>query len=297
MIKRIIDISSLNVKLSVSHDLLVIESQEKVTVPLTNIAALIVSSPAVIYTHAVLAKLSEFGAIFVCCDNYHLPIGMLQPLVSHSTQTQRFAKQILATIPFRKQIWKKIITRKIEVQAQLLIRRKREDFGLLSLSKNVKSGDEGNLEAQAAKIYWKHISSNIDFKRNIYGDNENILLNYGYAILRATIARNLCATGLNPSIGIFHKSKYNPFCLADDLMEPFRPLVDNEVFTIVDEGKFNDKILNSEIKHRIISLMYNKFLLNKESRQLHDIISISAQSLSAAFLTSKSNLVLPNLLK
>ena len=297
MTKRIIDISSLNVKLSVFHDLLVIESHEKVTVPFINIAALIVSSPAVIYTHAVLSKLSEFGAIFVCCDNYHLPIGMLQPLVSHSTQTQRFAKQILATIPFRKQIWKKIISRKLEVQAQLLMRRKREDFGLLLLSKNVKSGDEGNLEAQAARIYWKNISRDSNFTRDIYGDNENILLNYGYAILRASIARSLCATGLNPSIGIFHKSKYNPFCLADDLMEPFRPLVDNEVFTIVDEGNFSEKILNSEIKHRIISLMYNKFLLNKESRQLHDIISISAQSLSTAFLTSKSNIVLPNLLK
>ncbi|WP_338635257.1 type II CRISPR-associated endonuclease Cas1 [Spirobacillus cienkowskii] len=297
MIKRIIDISIQNVRLSSFSELLVIESSNKVTVPFAEISALIVSSPAVNYTHAVLAKLAEYGCIFVCCDTKHMPIGMLLPLVAHSVQTQRFAKQILATLPFKKQLWKKIIAKKIEAQGYLLLNRREEHFGLLDLCKKVKSGDEGNLEAQAAIIYWKNICKNKQFKRDITAENENMFLNYGYAVLRAVVARSLCACGLNPSIGVFHKGKYNPFCLADDLMEPFRPIIDREVFLIVEAENFTENKLTQDIKQRLIAVLYKKFTVDQEERQLQDIITLSAQSLSKAFVTGQVSLFLPNLIK
>nr|BFD33530.1 type II CRISPR-associated endonuclease Cas1 [Pigmentibacter ruber] len=296
MTKKIIDISTQKVRLSSFNDLLVIEGENRVTLPFSDIAALIVSSPAVTYTHAVLSKLSENGSIFVCSDERHMPIGMLLPLDAHSSQTQRFAKQILSSIPFKKQLWKKVIARKIEVQGSLLLRKKGAHFGLLKMCKEVKSGDEGNLEAQAARIYWKNIHPMKEFKRDISAEDENKFLNYGYAILRAVVARSLCATGLNPSIGIFHKSKYNAFCLADDVMEPFRPIIDNEVFLISEElqSPFN---LDTSIKKRLIEIMYKKFNFNKEERPLQDIITLSAQSLSNAFLSQEPKIILPNLLK
>ena len=297
MTKRIIDISTQKVRLSSLNELLVIEGESKVTLPFSDIDALIVSSPAVTYTHAVLSKLSENGSIFVCSNEKHMPTGMLLPLEAHSSQTQRFAKQVLASIPFKKQLWKKVIAQKIEAQGSLLLKRKKEHFGLLHMCKEVKSGDEGNLEAQAARIYWKNIHPSKEFIRDTSAEDENKFLNYGYAILRAVVARSLCATGLNPSIGIFHKSKYNAFCLADDLMEPYRPLIDHEVFLIVEELNNSDFHLDASIKKRLIEIMYRKFNFNQEERQLQDIITLSAQSLSTAFLSEKPKIILPNLLK
>ncbi len=154
---------------------------------------------------------------------------MLLPLVTHSLQAERFAAQARLAAPVRKRAWQQIVQAKITAQGRLLKERTHNDHGLDAIAKSVKSGDTANVEARAARIYWGKLFGETVFRRDADGDGLNACLNYGYAILRAVVARSLCGAGLHPSLGIHHHNRYDAFCLADDLMEPFRPLVDREV--------------------------------------------------------------------
>jgi len=296
---RILDISDRPAHLSVRNGLLVIRlggggiaADEEAAVPLEDVAALIVSHPQVCFTHAVLAGVAAAGGIFVACNEKHMPAAMLLPLVTHSTQTERFAAQAGLPLPARKRLWQQLVRAKLKAQAQLLVERTGQDWGLGILSSKVRSGDKGNLESYAARIYWRALFPNDDFRRDPEGEGLNAPLNYGYAVLRAVVARALCGAGLHPSLGLHHHNRYDPFCLADDLMEPFRPVVDRVVARLADQRGSNVP-LDKDAKRAILEGLLARFTAQQESRTLFDWVSRAASSLAAAIEQKGARLDIP----
>ncbi len=251
------------------------------TIPLEDIAVVIASHPQISYTQAVLAGLAAAGGIFVACNEKHLPIAMLMPLESHSTQTERFARQAEMPLPLKKRLWQQIVRAKLRAQARLLEERTGQDWGLSMLLSRVRSGDPRNLEAHAARIYWKALFQGDQFRRDFEAEGVNACLNYGYAVLRAIVARALCGAGLHPGLGLHHHNRYNPFCLADDLMEPFRPVVDRVVRRLTD-ARGSGVPLDKESKKVLLEGLLARFTYENESRTLFDWMGRSAASLVAS---------------
>ncbi|MFO0226641.1 MAG: type II CRISPR-associated endonuclease Cas1, partial [Planctomyces sp.] len=192
--------------------------------------------PQMSYSQAVLAELLNTGGIFVVCNQQRMPVGMLLPLGGHGTQSAFFRQQSELSQPRQKQLWKSVVQAKIAMQAMLLVRETGTDFGLTRMISTVRSGDSSNVEATAAVRYWKAVFGP-EFRRDRGNEGLNGLLNYGYAVLRAMTARAICAAGLHPTLGIHHCNQYNSWCLADDLMEPYRPVVDRAVLHISRGGE------------------------------------------------------------
>jgi CRISPR-associated protein Cas1 len=283
MTDRVLDLSERPASLSVRNSLLSIrfDQEEPITVPLSDLAVVIVSHPQVSYTHAVLSGLAMAGASFVTCDEKHLPVSMLLPLVAHSLQTERFAAQASLPLPVRKRLWQQIARSNILAQARLLKQRTGSDGGLGGFALQVRSGDPANLEARAARVYWQKVFGEIEFRRDGEQDGLNACLNYGYAVLRAIVARSICGAGLHPSLTVHHHNRYDAFCLADDLMEPFRPVVDSVVAGLRDE-RGADVPLDRDAKKRILETLLARFDWNDESRTLFDWLGRVADSLAAA---------------
>jgi CRISPR-associated protein Cas1 len=213
-------------------------------IPVEDIGLLVVDHAQTTYTHSALAALVDAGASVVICGNDHLPVGIMVPVSSHTQQVWRVADQINCPKVLRKQLWQTIVRAKIEAQSRVLPDTAPERTGLLAMARRVRSDDAGNLEAQAARIYWQALfppKSDWRFKRSPGGGADatppNNLLDYGYAILRAAVARALVGAGLLPVIGIQHSNRSNAFCLADDLVEPLRPLIDRRVRRLFDAGR------------------------------------------------------------
>ena len=252
-----------------------------------------VSHPGVTYSHALLAGLAEQGATLVVCDGKRLPTGLLAPLTGHSTQSERFSLQIAASQPVKKQLWQQIIRAKILSQASLLTEIHGNDYGLSALAGMVKSGDAGNMEARASRRYWPVIFGDTAFRRDRNREDQNRFLNYGYAVLRAVCTRAICAAGLNPSYGIFHHNRYDPFPLADDLMEPFRVFVDRGVYKLtVKNGA--DAPMDRETKKEILSTLTGRLTIKNEERTLFDVLARLASSLALVFEGRKKKLSLPD---
>ncbi|MBI4559837.1 MAG: type II CRISPR-associated endonuclease Cas1 [Candidatus Hydrogenedentes bacterium] len=295
MTDRLIDLADGPARLHVKLERLIIdrESIEPVSIPLTDIAALVVSHPAVQYSQAVIAGLAAAGGIFVACDGRHMPIGMLLPLSAHHLQAERFAKQTEASVPMRKRLWKQLVEAKVSAQGRLLKQLYEDDHGLIAMAAHVQSGDTGNTEALAARKYWPVLFRDPAFRRNPEAEDVNALLNYGYAVLRAIVARAICAAGLHPSFGIHHHNRYDAFRLADDLMEPFRPLVDGAVARrVLLEGK--PATLDKETKAAIIGALTGRFILDGEERTLFDVFGRVAVSLAEVFMGKRQQFVLPD---
>ena len=292
---RIIDISSDGARLSVRNGLLVIESQRpsSFSLPLEDVAAVVLAHPCITLTQAVLSRLSETGAVVVVCDSKRLPAGMLLPLAGHFTQSERFAKQSGAPAPMRKRLWQQIVRAKIRAQGELLKRLRGTDRGLLAMSKRVRSGDPDNLEAQATRRYWPLIFDDRKFRRVREGEDQNVLLNYGYAVLRAMTARAICAAGLHPTIGLHHHNRYDAYCLADDLMEPLRPIVDEAVVYIV-EALGESPELKPQIKAALVEALTGTVEIGGEKRTLFDALSRMSSSLAGVFEGRERVLTLPN---
>ena len=283
-------------KLSASNFLLVIKRDgcDEVTVPLAELGVIVVSHPQVVYTQSVLSGLAQAGGTFITCDEKHVPVGILLPIAAHFAQTERFRKQAEAPEPTRKRLWQQIIKAKIKAQGQLLMDLRKNDYGLIELSKTVKSGDTDNVEAQASKRYWPRLFEDPDFSRERYGEDQNRFLNYGYAILRAIIARGICAAGLHPSLGLHHHNKYDSFCLASDLMEPFRPFVDRVVFDVVEEFGKNAP-MDKEVRGRLLSAFLGRLVFEKEERTFFEIAERTASSLAQVFTDERKDLILPEI--
>ncbi len=258
------------------------------TVPLEDIAVIVASHAQITYTNAVLAGLAAAGGTFISCNEKHMPVAMLLPLVTHSKQTERFAKQAQMSEPLRKRLWQQIVQGKLRAQARLLEERTGRDWGLGRLVSEVRSGDPQNVEARAARIYWQALFGEDEFRRDPEGEGVNPPLNYGYAVLRAVVARALCASGLHPSLGVHHHNRYDAFCLADDLMEPFRPLVDRAVAKLRDM-RGTSPPLDKESKSTLVGALLGRFDAEGESRTLFDWVSRSAASLAAAITDEDPN--------
>lgn len=225
------------------------------TIPIEDIGIVILDNKQITVTQALLEKLLENDCAVITCDHRSMPHGMLLPLEGHSIQQERYTEQLNASVPLRKQLWQQTIVRKIENQCAILqIYTNCETGNMTQWAGNVRSGDSDNLEARAAAYYWANLFPEIpDFTRKRDGDYPNNFLNYGYAILRAIIARALVSGGFLPTLGIHHHNRYNAYCLADDIMEPYRPIVDDKVKQII--TKFpNETELTKTIKAELLQI-------------------------------------------
>lgn len=237
----------------------VTKEQSVVTRPIEDIGIVVLDNKQITITQGLLEALLENNCAVITCDSHRMPVGLMLPLCGNKVQSERFQDQISASLPLRKQLWQQTVKAKINNQARVLtICSQVESRCMKKWSDDVKSGDSDNQEARAAAYYWKKIFTNIkgleDFTRNRDGIEPNNLLNYGYAILRAIVARALVSSGMLPTFGIHHHNRYNAYCLADDIMEPYRPYVDELVYKIVEKYGADNLQLTKEIKTVLLSI-------------------------------------------
>ena len=259
--------------------------------PLENLAVLILAHPHVSLTLPVLTELTDAGGMVVLSDASRMPCGLLLPTAAHGTQTQRMRAQLELSQPRCKQIWRQLVRGKIASQAALLRDRTDGDAGLGELIGKVRSGDPANVEAWAAKRYWSALFGS-DFRRDRDAGGCNAMLNYGYAVLRATVARAVCAAGLHPSLGVHHHHRGNAFCLADDVIEPFRPVVDAAVLDLQDRVGTETE-LSGEVRGELLAALLGEMDIGGETRTLFDAVSRTASSLAAVIDGGPVEIALP----
>ncbi len=266
--------------------------KESRTVPIEDLGMIILENQQITITNGLLAKLTERKVSIVSCNAQHLPEGLLLPMQGHSEQTERVRYQLEASQPLKKNLWQQTVTAKIKNQYALLMEKGKESKRMEYLFKNVNSGDSSNHEAQAAAIYWQELFNVPDFNRGQVGIPPNNLLNYGYAILRAVIARSLVSSGMLPGVGIWHRNKYNAYCLADDIMEPYRPFVDLVVSHIVEN--FDDFAeLNTELKKELLSIPALDVKINGQKSPLMVAASRTTASLYECFAGTSRKIIYP----
>jgi len=294
MTDRIIEVTETGAFLRARNGLLVFQPKEgpEFTAPLPDLAALVVAHPAAALTAALIAQLAAAGGALVVCDERRLPAAMLLPLVGHARQAERFARQAEAPRPLRKRLWQAIVRAKLRSQAALLGRLRGADPGLADLIPAVRSGDPDNCEARGARLYWPALFADPTFRREPRGGGLNAWLDYGYAVLRAATARAICAAGLHPAFGLHHHNRYDPFCLADDLMEPFRPLVDEVVALLRSEGVPVE--LGREVKARLLSPILGRVCLAGHERSVFEALGRLAASLAQVYEGERRDLALPD---
>ncbi len=304
MIKRTIEISQGPAYLSSRLGQIRIRSRDvsekdAASIPAEDIGVLVVDQSQVTYTHGTLQLLLEHGGCLVVCGRDHLPAGLLLPFSSNTQQVTRLNQQISATKPCLKRLWKQLVVAKIMAQANNLesdsVQRRKLDV----LASEVKSGDPTNIEAQAAKVYWKPWREEFfGFARNKDGtDALNIYLNYGYSVLRAAVARAIVAAGLHPALGIHHHSRANAFCLADDLMEPLRPVIDREARQLMRDGHRELSQLN---KARLLSALTARCVIKGRTTEdakgpLLIQIERMVASLTRCYVGDGTKLVIPTI--
>ncbi|NRD21391.1 type II CRISPR-associated endonuclease Cas1 [Winogradskyella eckloniae] len=284
--------------LSTKNEQLVVNFPEEVkgekTIPIEDLGYVVLENPQITVTNGLLMKLVQNKTAVITCDKQHLPCSFLQPLVGHSEQTERMRHQLNASLPLKKNLWQQTVTAKIDNQAGHFIVRGKNALRLKRYAKAVKSGDFNNQEALAAAFYFQNLFDIDGFSRNQKGVPPNNLLNYGYAILRAVTARALVSSGLLPSVGIFHHNKYNAFCLADDVMEPYRPFVDALVYDIVETG-CNLETLNTNIKSDLLMIPAIDVVIDGKRSPLMNAMSRTTASLFECFEGSKRKILYPEL--
>lgn len=269
------------------------EANKIITVPIEDIGIIILDNPQITVTQAVMSGLIENNSALVTCAPNHIPNGLLLPLEGNHIQSERFAEQINASAPLKKQLWRQTVKAKIFNQALLLDSIGKESKNMKTWSSKVSSGDKNNLESRAAVYYWKNIFDTIpDFIRQRDGDIPNSFLNYGYAVLRAITARSLVGSGLLPTLGIHHHNKYNAYCLADDIMEPYRPYVDAIVLDILNKFPREEEI-TKDIKKMILELAVKDVKMEKEESPLMIAMQRTTASLAKCFAGDERNLLYP----
>jgi CRISPR-associated protein Cas1 len=293
MIKRIIEVSSGPARLSVRYRQLVIEreDQPEASVPCEDIGVLLIDNPAVSYTHGVLTQLLEAGAALVVCGRDHHPAGLLLPVDANTLQSERHRAQIGASKPLQKRLWQAVVGAKIRLQGSVLRSTGGADAGLAVIASRVRSGDPDNREAHAAQRYWPALLGP-KFRRHRGGPPPNNYLNYGYMVLRAATARALAGAGLITTLGIHHRHRNNPFCLADDLMEPYRPYVDLKVRGLVQRAEAGEDI-DRPVKRALLSVFNEVVPIAGQRTPLLLALHRSAASLAEAFVTGVPKLALP----
>jgi len=279
MLKTVVEISAEPIYLSVKNDQLLLrrpsqDNRPTRSIPCEDIGAVVIEHPQATISQHAMARLAEFGAVIVICDGRHLPAALCLPLSSNVEVVSRLKTQIKASIPTQKRLWRQLVIAKIKAQARNLHHSPDIRQRLRRYAASVKSGDPANMEAHAARAYWRVWLTDISdqavaavgqFRRNPDGDGINALLNYSYAIIRAGMARALVSAGLQPALGIHHHNRSNAFALADDLMEPLRPIADRVVHSQIERGSVE---ICPEVKPTLLALLYRTVSLGGQSGPL-----------------------------
>lgn len=297
MIKRTLYFGS-GAYLSVKDSQLVVQLAEdttniKKTMPIEDIGVVILDNPQITITQRVLVQLLENNVAVITCNQFHHPIGLQLCLDSNTLQSERFQTQINASESLRKNLWQQTIVSKIYNQAMVL-----KDFdvpirNMITWSNSVFSGDSKNHEARAAAYYWKNLlESHDNFTRERFGEYPNNFFNYAYAILRAITARSLVASGLLPTLGIHHKNRYNSYCLADDIMEPYRPFADKLIINII-RNYPQEETLTTQIKQEILKLPIIDVEINKKTSPLQIAMQETTSSLAQCFNSTRRKIKYP----
>lgn len=274
------------------------KKEVSVSIPVEDIGIVVLDHKQITITQALIEALLENNVALITCDATHHPTGLMLPLCGNTIQNERFRAQLDATEPLKKQLWAQTVVQKIRNQAAVLEKKKIDHNFLIPLYRNVKSGDTDNCEATAAAYYWGTVFSKIpaasSFRRLREGLPPNNYLNYGYALLRATMARSIVGAGLLPTLGIFHHNRYNAYCLADDLMEPYRPYVDQVVYQIIEEQGLQADI-PKEIKALLLKIPAMDVMIGGEKSPLMVATQRTAVSLVKCFNGDQRKLVYPEI--
>lgn len=272
-----------------------IKQESTRTIPIEDIGVMVLDNKRITITQGVLAALLDNTVAVIICDNKRMPTGMLLPLSGNTLYQERFRNQIEAAVPLRKQLWQQTVKAKIENQAFCLQKNTSKSFAPLHvLARSVRSDDADNNEAQAAAYYWKNIFPNLpDFTRDKDGIPPNNLLNYGYAILRAVIARALVGSGLLPVYGIHHHNRYNAYCLADDIMEPYRPFVDDLVIKTTNKKEIPAE-LTTELKQEMLMIPILDVLIGGKRSPLMIAAGQTTASLAKCYNGESRNITYPS---
>ena len=265
------------------------------TLPIEDLGVIILDNKQITITQGLIEALLENNCAIVTCDSKRMPVGLMLPLAGNTVQNERFRSQIDSSLPLRKQLWQQTIEAKIRNQAAVLQYVTGEKHNnMLKWSESIRSGDTDNMEARAAVYYWKTIfPDNPYFVRDHDAEGPNALLNYGYAILRAVVARALVGSGLLPTLGIHHHNRYNAYCLADDIMEPYRPYVDKLVTELLDEDATGK--LNTKVKVKLLNIPVIEVLINGKRSPLMIAVSQTTTSLVKCFRGESRRLTYPEM--
>ncbi|MDK2978644.1 MAG: CRISP-associated protein Cas1 [Bacteroidales bacterium] len=283
-------------RLSVKNKQLVVElkeEQQTKTVPVEDIGFMLIENMQISLTMPLIEELMNHNVAVIFCNSKHHPQSMLLNMEGHHQQTEVYRQQVAASEPLKKNLWKQTVIAKIENQANVLKKLNVDDRPLPHLARQVKSGDSDNREGMAARIYWKRLFGN-DFARERYGGWPNALLNYGYIVLRAAVARALTGSGLLPSFGIYHRNRYNAFCLADDIMEPYRPFIDYAVWDMCRKYPEVD-IVEKELKAELLEILSSDVGMKNQIRPLMIAITHTTASLAACFAGNKKQIEFPTM--
>ena len=271
------------------------EHKPAVLVPIEDIGIVVLDNARIVISQALIIALNQNNAVIISCDEKHLPYGLMLPMFSHHAFTEKMHQQLQSSLPLRKNLWQQTVMAKIANQAALLRQLGMDDNKMQYYLRQVKSGDPQNVEGRAAAYYWEHLfGQHASFTRSREGEFPNAFLNYGYAILLAVIARSLVASGLLPVMGIHHRNKYNPWCLASDIMEPYRPYVDMVILQALQEFPDAEE-LNPEIKRYILQLPAMDILIEGKSSPLMVGAQRTTASLSACFDGSARRILYPEM--
>ncbi len=265
-------------------------------VPIEDIGVVVLDNRRITITQGAIESLLDNNVALISCDSHRMPVGLMLPLEGNTTQSERFRHQIEASLPLKKQLWQQTIQAKISNQAALLRSLRMADCGNMEAwARQVRSGDSDNLEGRAAAYYWPELFGHIrGFRRDREGPPPNNLLNYGYAILRAVVARSLVGSGLLPTLGIHHHNRYNAYCLADDIMEPYRPYVDQLVAEIVDSGTDVGEV-TTEIKSKLLSIPVLDVVINDRRSPLMVGVGQTTASLYKCYSGELRKIVYPTM--
>ena len=273
-----------------------IKKEAERTIPIEDIGVVILDNKRITLTSGVMEALLENNCAVITCNQKSMPVGLLLPLCGNTTQNERFRSQLEASLPLRKQLWQQTIKQKILNQEHVLrINTDKETNCMRIWSNDVRSGDPDNLEARAAAYYWKNVFTNYpNFVRDREGTPPNNLLNYGYAILRAIIARALVGSGLLPTLGIHHHNRYNSYCLADDIMEPYRPYVDQLVLDII-QCNLEISDITRDLKMQLLSIPMLDVVINGKRSPLMVAAQQTTASLARCFAGESKRISYPEM--
>ena len=284
MVKRTLHFSN-PAHLSVQNSQLIVELKDenrtRHSVPIMDLGMVVLEHPQITLTSSVMEALMQEKVALISCNKNYMPSGMFLPFNANTEQTARMRVQVNTSVPLKKQLWQQTVRSKIQNQANVLAKLSLPNERLLNLKESVLSGDTSNCEGQAAAYYWGQLYGS-EFIRSEERSSPNAQLNYGYAILRSIVARSLAASGLHPSLGIFHRNKYNAFCLADDIMEPYRPYVDWMVLGML-ESENDTGELTKDQKVTLLKLPQIDIIIGAVKRPLFHAVSSTTAGLNKCF--------------